>query len=305
MVTNINDKVSMELYGRNTESFVRDVIWPVFQGMALRNDVQYTSSILALSSKDEFMEINRSLFQMMGRSALKFDGELAYASDYEGDGPYYKNSRFMERFKNSFENYDIISLVMMNDGTVVDAVKELGGGIQAVRGSLQQDDPIERMAVEKDFWVFPKATSGVDMENGGLMSIASVLASYGYLSHAMDINLLVSMRENEPVWDEQKKQLELFETEVLSKTDYLNEVTLKGTQNIVNGYLNLTYTWKKTEDTIVLHADSFLDGQTFLYRTKGRIKSIDGAEYEEISKGWYMLKLHEREAIIQLEQEVR
>ncbi|PWJ49984.1 DUF2194 domain-containing protein [Faecalicatena contorta] len=305
MVTHINDKVSMELYGRNTESFVRDVIWPVFQGMALRNDVKYTSSVLALSSKDEFLDINRSLFQMMGRAALKFDGELAYASNYKGSGSYYQNTQFIERFKKSFENYDIVSLVMMTDSAVPDAVKELGGSVQAVRGNLSQDNENERMAIDTEFWVFPKATSGADMENGGLMSITSVLASYGYLSHAIDINMLVDMNKNNPVWDDYQKQLGLFETEILRNTDYLEEAVLKETQNIINSYLSLTYTWKKTEDTIVIQADSFLDGQTFLYQTKGRVKEIDGAAYEEISKGWYMLKLHEKEAIIQLEHEVR
>lgn len=305
MVTQINDKVSMELYGRNTESFVRDVIWPVFQGMLLRNDVKYTSSVLALSSKDDFLEINRSLFHMMGRSALKFDGELVYASNCKESGPYYQNTTFIERFKKSFEDYDIISLVMLADGTASDAVRELGGNIRVVRGNLNRDDEKERMAIDTQFWVFPKATSGVDMEGGGLMSITSVLASYGYLSHAMDINMLVTMNEGAPVWDDYKKQLEVFETEILRNTGYLEEVTLKGTQNIINSYLNLTYTWKKTENIIVLHADSYRDGQTFLYRTKGKIKKIDGAEYEEIGRGWYMLKLHEKEAIIELEYEVR
>ena len=305
MVTHINDKVSMELYGRNTESFVRDVIWPVFQGMALRNDVKYTSSVLTLSAQNEFLEINRSLFHMMGKSALKFDGELAYASNYEEPGPYYQNTQFIETFKKSFENYDIISLVMLTDSEFSNAVKELGGGIRAVRGNLNQDNEKERIAMGTDLWVFPKATSGVDMENGGLMSIASVLSSHGYLSHAMDINTLVAMNEGDPVWDDYKKQLEVFETEILRNTDYLEGITLKETQNIVNSYLNLTYTWKKTEDTIVLHADSFRDGQTFLYRTKEKIREIDGAEYEEISSGWYMLKLHEKEVIIQLEYEVR
>lgn len=305
MVTHINDKVSMELYGRNTESFVRDVIWPAFQGIALRNDVKYTSSVLTLSSEDEFLDINRSLFQMMGRSALKFDGELAYASSYKGSGPYYQNTQFIERFKESFENYDIVSLVMMADSSVLDTVKELGGSVQAVRGNLNQDNENERMTMNTKFWVFPKATSGVEMENGGLMSITSVLASYGYLSHAMDVNMLVDMNKDNPVWDDYKNQLGLFETEILRNTDYLEGVVLKETQNIINSYLNLTYTWKRTEDTVVLQADSFLEGQAFLYQTKGKIKKIDGAAYEEISKGWYMLKLHEKEAIIQLEHEVR
>lgn len=40
-VTNIDDKVCMKLYGRNVEAFVRDVVSPVLQGMAVRNQIPY------------------------------------------------------------------------------------------------------------------------------------------------------------------------------------------------------------------------------------------------------------------------
>ena len=41
VVTNIDDKVCMKLYGRNAEAFVRDVVSPVLQGMAVRQQLPY------------------------------------------------------------------------------------------------------------------------------------------------------------------------------------------------------------------------------------------------------------------------
>ena len=41
-VTSIDDKVCMKLYGRNTEAFVRDVVSPVLQGMAVRQQLLYS-----------------------------------------------------------------------------------------------------------------------------------------------------------------------------------------------------------------------------------------------------------------------
>ena len=40
-VTSIDDKVCMKLYGRNAEAFVRDVVSPVLQGMAVRQQLPY------------------------------------------------------------------------------------------------------------------------------------------------------------------------------------------------------------------------------------------------------------------------
>ena len=41
-VTSIDDKFCMKLYGRNTEAFVRDVVNPVLQGMAVRQQLPYS-----------------------------------------------------------------------------------------------------------------------------------------------------------------------------------------------------------------------------------------------------------------------
>ena len=41
VVTNIDDKVCMKLYGRNAEAFLRDVVSPVLQGMAVRQQLPY------------------------------------------------------------------------------------------------------------------------------------------------------------------------------------------------------------------------------------------------------------------------
>ena len=80
MVTYVNDKVCMKMYGCSTESFVRDVIWTQFQGMSLRTDTVYSSSILTEASEEKsFPEINDSLFTTIGKSALQYDGELIFA----------------------------------------------------------------------------------------------------------------------------------------------------------------------------------------------------------------------------------
>ena len=82
MITYINDKACMKLYGCSTESFVRDVVWPNFQGISLRTDTPYTSGILTVASSEKsFPTVNDSLFTTIGKSALQYDGKLIYKED--------------------------------------------------------------------------------------------------------------------------------------------------------------------------------------------------------------------------------
>lgn len=108
MITFINDKLCMRMYGCSTESFVRDVVWPNLQGMSLRTQTPYTSSVLAAaSSEDSFPEINDSLFTTIGKSALQFDGELIYAEKCEEDDDIVFNHDFIEEFRSVFTKFTL------------------------------------------------------------------------------------------------------------------------------------------------------------------------------------------------------
>lgn len=80
----VNDSVCMKLYGRTSEAFVRDVVWPMFQGMAVRNEVRYTADVMHAKAKDGTdLEINESFLKTIEKSALKYDGEMAYTPGCE------------------------------------------------------------------------------------------------------------------------------------------------------------------------------------------------------------------------------
>ena len=256
VITYVNDSVCMKLYGRTTEAFVRDVVWPVFQGMAVRNEVKYTSSVLRVAAKgNEFSEINEGLLKIIEKSVVKYNGEMTYASD-----------------------------------------------CKMMRGKLGAKNPEERMAVLKDGYVFPEATDGIGLEDGNMLAIASVLTSYGMVSHSFDINRMVCMDEEYPDWDVDKAELEAFEKKILKKTDYLQKTTLTETLNPLQSYQNLDYTWKRIDDGMEIHATQFLEGQPFFLRTEGEITSAQGAEYEKLYDNYYFIRLMQPKAVLRIEK---
>ncbi len=303
IVTYVNDPICMKLYGRTTEAFVRDVIWPVFQGMAVRNELKYTSSILCVASdEDAFPAISESLFSTMGKSALQYDGEMAYAVDCEDPSELYRNEEFIENFTRTFTNYDILSIIMMSEKPIEESIDILGGDLQAVRGTLNAQQPEERLYYSKDYHVFPETSHGINLEDGSMLQIASTLTSYGVISHTFNINELINIDDNTPTWDTDKVKLEEFEDKVFKRTKYLTNMTLTETKNVVKSYQNIEYTWKKKDDKIEIYANQFGEGQPFFLRTEEKIMGAKNAEYEKIGDNYYIVRLNRPQAILTLKR---
>ncbi|MEG0775018.1 DUF2194 domain-containing protein [Clostridium sp.] len=303
MVTYINDKTCMKLYGRTTEAFVRDTVWPVFLGISLRQNIPYTSSVLIESSKDKsFPVINDSLFSTIGKSALQYEGELVYGSNCEDENKVFLNKNFLESFNEVFPRYDVNGLVMMSDKLSENIINIPGVKIKNVRGNLGSSQSNKRFNSSSSYSVLPAATFGNTLEEGNLLEIASVIASYGMISHVFDINTLIAEDENTPSWDRYKKQIGLFEEKVLIPASYLEGRTLSQMRSKVKSYVNMEYGWRKEGNHIEIDCSKFIKGQTFFYKTNYEIESAEGLSFEKIDNGYYLLKLSSEHGVIKLKE---
>ncbi len=302
MITFVDDKMCMQLYGCSTESFVRDIVWPNFQGISLRTNTPYTSGILTVASKEEsFPAINDSLFTAIGKSALQYGGELVYIEKCLEADQICFNTDFITEFAKVFQNYQIHSMALQTEHFTEKMLDIPGARIQMVRGQLGWEG-IEFACME-DYTVFPAATGGNGMEDGNLFAISSVLAAYGMVSHVFDVNALIAKNNDTASWDQDKGQLGVFETELLSQVGWLDAKTISQTRDDVRSYLNLDYGWQRDGARIVLDCSGIVKGQAFLYKTDGRIVEAEGLTYEEAGNGYYLLRVEENHAVIVTEGE--
>lgn len=302
MITYINDKLCMQMYGSSTEGFVRDVVWPSFQGISLRTQTPLTSSVLAAASRAEsFPSINDSLFTTIGKSALQYGGELIYAANCLEEDQIQYNQVFIDEFRSVFVNYHIQGLALQSDRLLEDMLTIPGSEIQAVRGHL--DDEAGSFSNFGSYFVLPAATVGNSMEDGNLFAIASVLGAYGMVSHVFDVNTLIAQDAATASWDRDKRQLGIFESEVLDQIPNLDAVTLSGASGNVRSYLSLEFGWEKTGDQIKLDCSEMKPGQTFFYRTDRAIAGAQGLVYEKMGSGWYLLRVQDNHAVITLGEE--
>ncbi len=299
VVTYIDDQLCIDLYGRTTKAFVKDVIWPVFQEMNVRNEIKYTSSVMTVAStEDAFSQISEGLFNTMGKSALQYNGEMAYAVNCVSD-ELYKDEAFIKDFGSTFVNYDIHSMTMMSAEPLEAAREFLGSDIYAVRGKLDLQDPAARQSYNDSYYVLPELTSGTNVEDGNMLSIASMIAGYGLVSHSFDINMIISDETKSANWEVSKYELEDFDKCVFKKTRFLKKYTLGEIGNCLNSYENLEYTWKAYGDSLKLEVHKFADGQAFCLRTGREIKEIQGGTFEKIGENYYMIRITDGNISIQ------
>lgn len=261
--TAADDELCRQMYGYSVEGFVREVVWPAFQGISLRTDTPYTLSISAeASSEDNFERADDTLFTAIGNSVLQFGGELVYAANCPED----------EKLK------------------ISDA------DIRFLRGMLASHDM--RFVWEDGYTVFPAATVGNSMEDGNLFAIYSVLGAYGMVSHVFDMDMLITSDSDAAAWDSDKRQVSLFESEILDCVPWLEGRTLSQTEDDVRSYQDMDYDWTMSGNRMELHCSDAVKGQAFFCHTGGRIVDAEGLAYQDVGNGYYFLRVQKNDGII-------
>lgn len=301
MVTSASDKLCRQVYGYSAEGFVRDVVWPAFQGASLRTNTPYTASILAAASSDKsFRAVDDALFVTIGKFILQFDGELVYAVDCPEDGNIVFDENFIDRFSEIFPGYTVQGLALENDHFSPETLDAPGADVRSVRGMPGSSGM--RLSWEDGRVVFPAATRGNSMEDGNLFAICSVLGAYGMVSHVFDVDMLVASDEGTAVWDLGKEQIGLFESEVLARVPWLEGRTLTQTGGDVRSYQDMDYGWAMSGKRIELDCSGAAKGQAFFYHTDSRIVDAEGLTYQDVGNGYYLLRIQENHGMITLEE---
>ncbi|MFV0465691.1 MAG: DUF2194 domain-containing protein [Lachnospiraceae bacterium] len=299
MVTFVSNKVTADLYGRDTESFVRDVIWPEFMGIAVRNEIKYVSSVLALSTGEEdFPAINDSLFSTIGKSALQYSGELAYAVNYSEGDTLALNETFLKEFGESFVNYQVQSIVLSGDYFDESILEIPNTAISAVRVDLDEDSYESGFVSKEKYIMLPAVTYGNNLDQGNLLFEYSAIAAYGMTAHVFDINTMITVDGITPSWDIDKDQIGIFEDQLVARTDFLQAKTLSESYDVVNSYANISYEWNADQTRLQLKCSDFNEQQIFFYHTDKQIDSADHLVIESIGNHYYKIEIMAPEAYI-------
>ena len=301
MITPEDEELCQRVYGYSAQGFVRDVMWPAFQGTSLRSETPYTSSILVAASSGESFELgNDAVLTIICKSALKFGGELAYAANCPEDGEIVLDQDFIDRFSGLFTGYTVQGLTLETDSFSPEMLDIPGAEIKAVRGML--DSQTARLSWEEGRTVFPLATAGNTMDDGNLFAIYSVLGAYGLVSHAFDVRSLITTEDDPAAWDKNKLQVGYFESEILSRAFWLEARTLSQTESDVKSYQEMEYGWTRSGGRVELDCGGAVKGQAFFFHTDERVVDAEGLTYLDLGEGYYLLRMQEEHGTLTLEE---
>lgn len=300
--TAADDEPSRQVYGYSAKGFIQDEVWPLFQGLSLRTESPYTSSVLVeTSSEGDFKQTDGELLASIGKSVLRFDGELVYGSDCTRQRVVFDEA-LLTQFAEAFPDYPVRGLVLETNRLFSAMLDVPGADIQAVRGMLESSDPDLSFSWRDDRFVFPAATAGIGMETGSLFELSSVLGAYGMVSHVFDLSMPGIWGDDISAWDVNNEQVGLFESEILSKATWLEGKTLTQTGDAVKSYTSLDYGWTKKGDRLELECSGAVKSQPFLYHSDSRITSAQGLDFQDVGNGYYLLRIQENQAAITLEE---
>ena len=304
-----NDSESLMLYGRDTEQFVLDKIWPLFQTMGLKHNIKYTTGILTAANYEDILPLNsESLFYSIGKSTLQYEGELVFAGNFLGEDEIIFNTEFTDSFYEIFNNYEINGFAVQagNMGSEMFAqIKEEYPDVNITIGNINdnpQDNSTSLIEKNNDNYNLPIMSEGFDFDDKTSWNMVANMAAYGLISHKFDVNSLMGFSWMETTWEENKEMLSYFEEKVYEPLHWLEPVTLSQSQKYIDGYLSLDYRWEKNDNVIEMNCTNLLENQAFLLRTDKTIKEVEGGSFEKINDNYYLIKLFDTNAFIRLEE---
>ncbi len=295
----VEEAACIKAYGRSVEAMLRDEVWPTLEGIALRNNLRYTASILTTSSGPTGLsQMNKNLLSRIGKSILQLDGELIYALTSEENETIHKQQTIEKEVKDMFPSYSIRGGALAPGYCSEDVSKVFGQEIRAIRGDLKVKMPTKYFVEEENYFIYPAATSGLNFNEETGLQIQSILATYGMISHVLNLNELLAQNANTMTWDQNKYELYQLEEHILKPASYLQSETLSSVKQILKSYLKVEYSYKQEDNGLSIQAHNFIPGQSFFYRTEHSIKEARGLTYEKVNEAYYLLRLTDKTAYI-------
>ena len=306
IATELNDSESLMLYGRDTESFVLDRIWPLFQSMGLRNDIKYTAGILtAANYENAFPTASENLIYSIGKSTLQYGGELVFLGNFLGKDELAFNTTFTDSFYEVFGNYEVNGFAVQAgniDDKIFSQVKQEYPDVDITRVSTGSDATSGVISQNDGIYNLPIMSSGINWAESASFNMVSNMSAYGLLSHRFDINRLMGFTGMETTWEENKELLSEFEEKVYTPLHWLEPVTLSQSQDYLEGFLSLDYVWGKNADDIEINCTNLKQNQAFLFRTDKVVQEVQGGSFEKINEHYYLIKIFDTTANIILEE---
>ncbi|MBQ1555065.1 MAG: DUF2194 domain-containing protein [Clostridia bacterium] len=309
-----NGDSMMKFYSRDSQSFIRDQVWPSLVTMMKDTDIKFTGLYYAYitdaARKAQYSTDTLSYFK---KQFSKYECEFGFGG-YHPDvlsGKEFEEDAMNEsydQFKWNMANYNLVTYKYSNQITQsvqADMLQKLRN-IRVYVCKLQSEDKDEYQAplgfAEGSIVNMPIICEEITPSYPDYWKACNMASGMGLSTHSFDLYDVITNNANVNYeWmtysQELSKQLNLLNR----GTSWLTERTSAQAGYHAKRYLCLMPEITFTSNSLTIRCENFDDTASFIVKTERRLKP-DDANYtaEEISDNFYLVKILKPEVTIDL-----
>lgn len=301
-----NGEAMMERYSRPLKAVYRDIIWPGLVSIAQQNAYKMTCMVAPqmdyadnLRPEGDMLVYYMKLFQEQ-----KAETGLS-GSCHEGTSVSGKLDEDLEFFDKYVPDYTLLSLYQgnMSDKKVGKALRrdkldkartvfsDYDGAGQLV--SYQWGDVVRQTGISDGY-------SHTFRENLRMMSIQTAL---GYSNIQVDLDTVAFPSDSDDSWEKLSRKFAGNVSTYWRRFRKFEKTTLSESNMHIRRFLALDYEQKREGDVVTLNISNFEEEAWFIFRTHGEaIKRVEGAEYEKIEEGAYLITATDANVRLELQE---
>ncbi len=306
-LANENEAEIMKRYSRSLKAVCRDIVWPGVVSVAQQNSRKLTCMIAPqmeyqdnLNPEEDTLVYYMKLFQEQNIE-MGLSGTYSKGTDVST-----KLDKDIEFLDGVVPEYSMLSFYQgnMSDGELEDALKRKR--FAQVRTIFTDDDKFEQLvSYGQDNMVKQRSiNNGYSHTFSENLRMISIQTALGYSNIQVDINPVAFPVTDEDSWEKLSRKFAGNTSTYWKRFSKFEKTTLSESDARIRKFLALNYKQEKKGNTISLELSNFQEEAWFILRTQGEdIKYAEGAEFEKIEDGAYLITATEPKVQLELEGE--
>ena len=293
-----SSQMLLDYYGRNSEGFVRDILWPALLKKSMDNNFRFTAFFMGLAGYDTTTQmLNQRNFAYNAKEIVRYGGEIAVGGDQsQGDPNYTGLAGFVQgTMKSVFSNYNIYCYAPVYGKLKDEDLVKLDGTfshLSVIRGTYFGDEntqTVQKFEYKDGIVRYPYITSGFYSTDRSRLEYYSLLTAYGAVSHTFNVVNLINPSGDQDYWKNVEKGFGELCEEFLGRAQWLTNVTASEGAHFIQSYSLVRPLQQAEEGSIQVSCSGFLSGQIFLARSENALQAVSGCKIESISKNYYKI----------------
>lgn len=301
-----NDEKMKELYSRTQKEVFRDIAWPGVAAISERSKMKLTCMIAPqfdyLDGRTPNEEDLTYYLKLMKEKSAEAGLSASQVSHLPLEEKLKEDMEFLDQ---CIENYAFQSFYV---GDEEDYLPLLGTGllkdVRTVVKDYDEESPILSYANEKV--TLQSATiDGFGHTYSEDIRVKSLETALGYSNIVADMKRLAYPERKEDSWEKMYDELASNTDTYWRNFTTFEQTVLSESDERIRNFLALDFSDQRREDTIYLKVENLNKQAWFILRThEESIREIEGADYEEIEEGAYLIQVKKEEVAITLKSDI-